>query len=68
MKRWSLWYADVPEPGYMDWIDLPDVRGGDIDGYMLANFDAEPTQVCDEGRVRYYENLEFYFRAEEVAR
>ena len=67
MKRWNLWYADVPESGYMDWIDLPDVRGDDIDGYMLENFDAEPTQVCDEGRLRFYENLEFHFRAEEGA-
>lgn len=67
MKRWCLWYADVPEPSYMDWIDLPDICEDDIDGFMLENFDAEPTQVCDEGRVRFYENLEFYFRAEEGA-
>ena len=67
MKRWCLWYTDVPEPGYMDWIDLPIICEDDIDGFMLENFDAEPTQVCDEGRVRFYENLEFYFRAEEGA-
>lgn len=67
MKRWCLWYADVPEPGYMDWIDLPDICEDDIDGFMLENFDAELTQVCDEGLVRFYENLEFYFRAEEGA-
>lgn len=26
MKRWCLWYADVAEPDYMDWTDLPDIR------------------------------------------
>lgn len=67
MKRWSLWYVDVPEPSYMDWIDLPDVRGDDIDGYMLANFDAEPTKIYYGGSVRYYESLEFTFRAEQWA-
>lgn len=67
MKRWCLWYADVPELGHMDWIDLQDICEDDIDGFMLENFDAEPTLVCDEGRVRFYENLKFYFRAEEGA-
>ena len=68
MKRWCLWYVDVPEPGYMDWIDLPDICEDDIDGYMLTNFDAELTKIYYGGSVRYYESLEFTFRAEEVAR
>lgn len=68
MKRWRLWYADVPEPDYMDWNDLPDICEDDIDGYMLANFDAEPAKIYYGGSVRYYESLEFTFRAEEVAR
>lgn len=65
MKRWCLWYADVPEPDYMDWIDLPDICEDDIDGFMLANFDAELTKIYYGGSVRYYESLEFTFRAEE---
>ena len=70
MKRWHLWCADVPEPDYMDymdWIDLPDICEDDIDGFMLANFDAELTKIYYGGSVRYYESLEFYFRAEEGA-
>lgn len=39
-----------------------------IDSYMLANFDAEPAKIYYGGSVRYYESLEFTFRAEEVAR
>ena len=65
MKRWCLWYVDVPEPDYMDWIDLPDICEDDIDGFMLANFDAELTEIYYGGSVRYYESLEFTFRAEE---
>lgn len=67
MKRWYLWYADVPEPDYMDWIDLLVICEDDIDGYMLANFDAELTKMYYGGSVRYYESLEFHFRAEEGA-
>lgn len=68
MKRWCLWYADVPEPDYMeysDWTNLPDICEDDIDGFMLANFEAEPVKIYYGGSLRYYESLEFYFRVEE---